>query len=117
MLHKSISVCILRLFLIINLSCESDQVGQTEITKWKDGKRAAASLTYDDSTINQFRDALPIMNQLGLPCTFYVITGAIPGSQYKPTFVGRNVDEIIAETAEGPPASARPPNRFLPSHS
>ncbi|WP_234572460.1 polysaccharide deacetylase family protein [Rhodohalobacter sp. 614A] len=70
--------------------------------KWKDGKRAAASLTYDDSTINQFRVALPIMNQLNLPGTFYVITGAIPGSQYEPTFVGRPVDEIIAETADIP---------------
>lgn len=102
MLHKTIGVFILLFFLITNISCENDQVGETEITKWKNGKRAAASLTYDDSTINQFHVALPIMNRLGLPGTFYVITGAIPGSQYEPKFVGRPVEEIIAETAEIP---------------
>lgn len=77
-------------------------VGDTDIAKWKDGKQAAVSLTFDDSTINQFRVAMPILDRLGLPGTFYIITGAIPGSRYKPGFVGRPVEEIIAETAETP---------------
>lgn len=77
-------------------------VGQTEIAKWQGGKKAAVSLTYDDSTINHFRVAIPLMNELGLPGTFYIVTGAIPGSEYKPKFVGRPVEEIIAETAEIP---------------
>jgi len=29
--------------------------GQTEITKWQDGKAGAVSITYDDGSINQFR--------------------------------------------------------------
>ncbi len=83
-------------------SSENGEIGQTEISKWQDGKKAAVSLTYDDSTINHFRVAIPLMNELGLPGTFYLVTGAIPGSEYDPKFVGRPVEEIIAETAEIP---------------
>jgi peptidoglycan/xylan/chitin deacetylase (PgdA/CDA1 family) len=75
---------------------------QTEITKWQDGKTGAVSITYDDGSINQFKYALPIMKRLQLPATFYIITGAIPGSQYQGKFIGRPVEEIIAETATVP---------------
>src|SRR4051794_29447761 len=54
---------------------------KTEITKWQDGKAAAVAITYDDSTINQFRVALPLMNERKLVGTFFVITGQIPGSK------------------------------------
>ncbi len=77
-------------------------VGQTEITKWQYGKNAAASLTYDDGSTNQFAKALPIMNRLQLPATFFIITGQIPGSQYQGRFVGRPVKDIIRETATIP---------------
>ena len=90
------------LLLTLIASCTPDNVGQSEITRWQDGKQAAVSLTYDDSTINQFRVALPIMNELDFPGTFYVVTGAIPGSEFKPRFVGRPVNEIINETAGVP---------------
>jgi len=76
--------------------------GHTKISKWQYGKKAAISLTFDDNTINQFRVAMPIMNQLGLHGTFYVITGSVPGSTYKPKFIGRPVGEIINETARIP---------------
>ena len=36
---------------------------QTEITKWQDGKSACVSLTYDDSSINQFRIDIPLLNE------------------------------------------------------
>src|SRR5688572_7849479 len=74
----------------------------TDITKWQDGKLAAVSITYDDSTINQFRIALPMMNERGLPATFFVITGEIPGSEYRPTFIGRPIMDIIRESAKVP---------------
>ena len=80
----------------------SAQQPRTEITKWQDGKLAALSLTYDDSTINQFRIAVPMMNERGLPATFFVITGQIPGSMYLPTFVGRPIMEIVRESATVP---------------
>lgn len=77
-------------------------VGQTEITKWQYGKNAAISLTYDDGSTNQFAKALPIMNRLQLPATFFIITGQIPGSQYQGRFIGRPVKDIILETATIP---------------
>ena len=80
----------------------SAQEPRTEITKWQDGKHAAVSITFDDSTINQFRIALPMLNERGLPATFFVITGEIPGSEYRPMFVGRPIMEIIRESAKVP---------------
>ena len=62
------------LLLIITISgCapKDETIGQTEITQWQDGKKAAISITYDDATINQFRQALPIMDTLGFKGTFY----------------------------------------------
>jgi len=76
--------------------------GKTEILKWPEGKKAAVSLTYDDGSVNQFRIALPLMDSLGFPATFYINTGQIPGSQFLPKFTGRSMDEIIRESAEIP---------------
>ncbi len=78
------------------------QAGQTEISKWQYGKTGAVSLTFDDGSINQFRVAAPIMDDLHLPATFFIITGEIPGSQYHGTFVGRPAKAIIEETATVP---------------
>ena len=82
------------------------QQPRTELTKWQDGKLAAVSITYDDSTINQFRIAVPMMNERGLPGTFFIITGEIPGSRFMPTFVGRPIMDIIRESATVPTNSA-----------
>lgn len=83
------------------LSCgngEENIIGNTSITKWKDDKKSAISITYDDGIINQFTVARPIMNNLGLPGTFYIITGKINGAE-KGKFIGRNTQEVIDETA------------------
>jgi len=90
------------LLLISSVVSLSAQEPRTEITKWQDGKLAAVSITFDDSTINQFRIALPMLNERGMPATFFVITGEIPGSEYRPTFVGRPIMEIIRESAKVP---------------
>jgi peptidoglycan/xylan/chitin deacetylase (PgdA/CDA1 family) len=74
-------------------------IGKTEITKWQYGKNGAVSLTYDDGSINQFNNALPIMERLKSPATFFVITGGIPGSKYHGKFIGRSVKIIIKESA------------------
>lgn len=87
--------------LLLSISCTNnnpDSVGTTVITKWKDDKKSAASITYDDGTIHQFTVARPIMNDLGMKGTFYIITGKIKGSAHG-KFIGRPVREIIAETA------------------
>lgn len=65
---------------------------------WPDDKTGAISVTYDDGIINQFTIAKPIMDSLKLPATFYIITGKVEGSG-KGKFIGRDPEEIIAETA------------------
>ena len=90
---------------LIILAISSEGFAQktgTMIEKWKDGKTAAISLTFDDGSINQFTKALPIMNRLSIPATFFIITGQIPGSQHQGKFIGRPIDKIIAETATVP---------------
>ena len=86
----------------LQIACaNNDQhLGDTEIVKWKGNKVAAISITYDDASINQFRQALPIMDTLGFKGTFFINTADIPGSQYAPKFVGRPLPEIIKETAK-----------------
>jgi peptidoglycan/xylan/chitin deacetylase (PgdA/CDA1 family) len=82
------------------LSCDiktTENIGHTIITKWPEDKRSAISITYDDGTINQFTVARPIMNRLGLPGTFYIITGKVEGSGTG-QFIGRPARQIINET-------------------
>lgn len=81
---------------------KENKPGSTTITKWQNGKKGAVSITYDDGSHNQFKVALPIMQRLGLPATFFIITGPIAGSQYQGKFVGRPVKEIIRESASVP---------------
>lgn len=75
-------------------------IGETEIAKWRDDKIAAVSMTYDDASINQFLEALPLMDTLGFKGTFFINTADIPESQFAPKFIGRPLKEIVAETAK-----------------
>lgn len=77
----------------------AQQPGKTSVTKWQNDKKTAISITYDDGSRNQFKTALPVMQQMKLPATFFVITGPVKGSVYPPKFVGRPVKQIISETA------------------
>lgn len=86
------------LILLINISCFNDNFAQTKIMKWQDGKEGCVTLTFDDGSINQFRIAVPLMNERGFPATFFIITGGIPGSKYQAAFVGRYIQEIIKES-------------------
>lgn len=88
--------------LLLHTFAIGQTIGKTEVTHWQFGKKAAVSLTYDDGSINQFKVALPIMNRLSIPATFFIITGQIPGSSYQGKFIGRPVDQIIKETATIP---------------
>jgi len=92
LLTFAISLCVI-------LAKGQTNIGQTEVTEWQYGKAGAVSITYDDGSRNQFSKALPIMERLKLPATFFVITGGIPGSKYHGKFIGRPVKDIIAETA------------------
>ncbi|HTD99755.1 MAG TPA: polysaccharide deacetylase family protein [Mucilaginibacter sp.] len=97
----------LYLILLISLQaivCEGQaaKTGSTEITKWQYGKNGAVSITYDDASRNQFKEALPVMERLKMPATFFVITGPITGSKYQGKFIGRPVEDIIKESATIP---------------
>jgi peptidoglycan/xylan/chitin deacetylase (PgdA/CDA1 family) len=87
--------------IILACSCTNSQrTGETEITAWQNDKSAAISLTFDDGSPNQFSQALPILNKLNIPATFYIITGNVAGSQYHGKFIGRPVSDIIKGTAD-----------------
>ena len=88
--------------VVLNFNAIAQTAGKTEITKWQNDKKTAVSITYDDGNRNQFKTALPIMEQMKLPATFFVITGPIKGSIYPPKFVGRPVKEIISESKNLP---------------
>jgi len=75
---------------------------RTQIMKWQDGKDACISLTFDDSSINQFRIDIPLLNERAIPGTFFVVTGDIQGSKNQPAFVGRPMMDIIRESAQTP---------------
>ena len=101
----NISIAFFAILLISISSCrdrDHKPAGYTFIEKWKDGKKSAVSLTYDGGTSGQFEVALPIMNHLGFPATFFIVTGEIEGSMYERDFIGRPLDEIVKETANTP---------------
>jgi len=89
-------------FSTLFVNAQKAVVGQTQITEWQYGKNGAVSITYDDGSYNQFKNALPVMERIGVPATFFIITGGIPGSKYHGRFIGRPVKDIIAETATIP---------------
>lgn len=98
--HPKWLISILTLSLSIGL-CKA-QTGGTTITEWQFDKNGAVSITYDDASRHQFTRALPLMERLKLPATFFVITGPITGSKYHGKFVGRPVQDIIKESATIP---------------
>lgn len=81
-------------------SCENKLHEKTEITRWPHDRKGAVSITYDDGIRTQFSRALPIMEELKLPATFFIITGPITGSSHHGQFIGRPVKEIISESAQ-----------------
>ena len=84
---------------ILNAQSNKKNPGSTEILKWLNGMKSAISITYDGGTVNQFRVALPIMNELDFKSTFFIVTGDITGSSYPPKFIGRSLDSIVHESA------------------
>jgi len=99
---KSLSLTIITSLCTLLAIGQNSKIGQTTVTEWQYDKNGAVSITYDDGSYNQFKDALPIMERIGVPATFFIITGGIPGSKYQGKFVGRPVKDIITESATIP---------------
>lgn len=95
MRHKLL-LLILLLFST-QLHADEEVVARTEILNWPQGKRAAISITYDDGTENQFKVALPIMQRLGLPATFFIITGEVKRSKYKAKYFGKPLQQLLKD--------------------
>jgi len=103
---KPVLLTIVLVLTIVIAKCQPAPIGQTQVTEWQYGKNGAVSITYDDGSYHQFTKALPIMERLKLPATFFVITGGFPASKYHGTFIGRPVKAIIAESAGIPTNSS-----------
>jgi len=88
--------------LLFSLSISGQEQPVSEITKWQDGKQACVSLTFDDSSINQFRIGIPLLDERGLPGTFFIVTGNIPGSRYRASFAGWPIMDVIRESEKLP---------------
>jgi peptidoglycan/xylan/chitin deacetylase (PgdA/CDA1 family) len=99
---KALFALIAASWLLASCSDKPGLTGTTEITTWQNAKKGAVSITFDDGSINQFRQAIPILNRLGFRGTFFIITGNIPGSENGGKFIGRPIEDLIAESAVMP---------------
>ncbi|MDB5144934.1 MAG: polysaccharide deacetylase family protein [Mucilaginibacter sp.] len=99
---KTLFLCAAISFGAMLCKGQETAAGTTTVAKWQYGKNGAVSITYDDASRNQFLKALPVMERLKMPATFFVITGPIQGSKYQGEFIGRPVQEIIKESATVP---------------
>ena len=52
--------------------CVLAQSGAGTASPWPAGKRAAVSLSFDDARRSQLTVGVPLLNELGLPATFYL---------------------------------------------
>ena len=103
---KRITIASLVILSFFSCSNRDDNTGSTEIAIWKGGKNGAVSITYDDASINQFRQALPIMDTLDIKGTFFINTAHIRDGEIPPKFIGRPIAQIIRETASKPTDSS-----------
>jgi len=56
----------------------TDGFGETRVLKWKDGKRAAFMVEFDDSAPTHLDVAIPALKKHGIPGTFYINPGNDP---------------------------------------
>ncbi len=92
--------------VVLSAACSTPLLSRSEIVHWQDGKEACVSLTFDDGSVNQFRIAMPLMDERGFTGTFFIITRNLAGSKYQPAFVGRPIMEILKESASAPAGPA-----------
>lgn len=59
-------------------------IDNKEIRKmlWKDGKKKALTLSYDDGTIHD-RRFIDLLNKYGIPCTFNLVSGVLKDEKFE----------------------------------
>lgn len=74
-----------------------------QICKFKDGKQAAVSLTFDDGTRDHLTHALPLLKQYGFKGTFYIIINRVrqPGKAPRKPSGYLSWDDLKLFLAEG----------------
>ncbi|MCP4132370.1 MAG: polysaccharide deacetylase family protein [bacterium] len=70
-----------------------DIAGNTTVLKWRDGKKAAMSITFDDNLLSQYTVAVPEMRKYGFRGTFFVVAQWVNDRMIKPT-IARNIKEL-----------------------
>ncbi len=71
---------------------------------WPRGKSGAASLTFDDGTKDHYRIAAPVLEEMGVRGTFYVITDKVGGGFWNDSGTTRAVmswDQLAALASAG----------------
>jgi hypothetical protein len=59
---------------LISLSAQGAE-GDTQVLKWKDGKKAAFMLAFDDSAPSQLKNVVPELEKRKIVGNFYLVTG------------------------------------------
>src|SRR5687768_13851407 len=49
--------------------------GDTQVLKWKDGRKAVFMLAFDDGAPTQLQNVVPELQKRRIPGTFYLVTG------------------------------------------
>jgi sialate O-acetylesterase len=57
------------------LAADAPGTGQTQVLKWKDGKKACFMLGFDDSCASQLKNVVPELDKRKIVGTFFLVTG------------------------------------------
>lgn len=86
-----------KLLFLLSLMAVSCTVNDVEICKFKDGRQAALSLTFDDGLAEHYTLVLPQLERHALPATFWINANNIGGSdEYSPRLTWDNCREMAA---------------------
>jgi hypothetical protein len=61
--------------LLIERPAHGEPVPETQILKWKDGKKACFTLAFDDGAPSQLKNVIPELEKRKIVGTFYLVTG------------------------------------------
>ena len=72
-MRKSLDLrmCLLAL-AVLSLASSCRELEDARITEYRDGRRAAVSLTFDDGILDHYTMVAPHLDSLGLRATFWV---------------------------------------------